>query len=355
MKVLIVANRETGGVYIDEFVYHLKQFTSVEVGIELFLNKKSNFDVIHIHWPEYIFNWQTPTLDQIMKLKNALVFWKKRAKIVITRHNYHPHSGQNKQFEELYTMVYGFADLVIHLGEFSKREYLDRYKNFDFIKAQSHEVIFHPYFISYPNIVSKIEARKKLNIKLNSIVFLVFGKIRNKAEKNYILDFFEKVSFPNKLLLVPRWYHDKRPSIKKTPLKWIKWHFNTKKILSNPNLLIFNNFIENDEVQFYFNAADFVFLPRLNSLNSGVIPLAFFFKKVVISLKQGNITEMLNHDRGILLNSSKTDEINQQLKVAMDNKKLIEEKAFRFAKENLDPNKLAYSIFKCYTKLVKFL
>jgi len=352
MKVLIVADIETGGVFIDEFVYHLKQFTSVEVSIELFLNKKSKFDVIHIHWPEYIFNWQLPTLKQIQKLKDALIFWKKRAKIVVTRHNYHPHSGQNKQFEELYTIVYSFVDLVIHLGEFSKQEYLNRYRNYDFIKTQLHEVIFHPYFISYPNVVSKIEAREKLNIKLNSIVFLVFGKIRNKAEKNYILDFFEKVSFPNKLLLVPRWYSDKRPSIKKTPLKWIKWYFNTKNLLNNPNLLLFNNFIENDEAQFYFNAADFVFLPRLNSLNSGVIPLAFLFNKVVISLKQGNITEMLKNNRGVLLKSTKKQEIKQQLKEAMKNKEIIEEKTEHFAKEYLDPNKLTYSIFKCYNKLV---
>ena len=56
------------------------------------------------------------------------------------------------------------------------------------------------------------------------------------------------------------------------------------------------DFITKQRVQYYFKAANFVFLPRIDTLNSGVPFLAAVFNTPIVGCKTGNITQVLKEN-----------------------------------------------------------
>ena len=66
--------------------------------------------------------------ERAILLEKVLKNWQENgAKIVITRHNYLPHSQNPERFETLYEVIYKTVDAVIHLGAYSIKEYKIRY------------------------------------------------------------------------------------------------------------------------------------------------------------------------------------------------------------------------------------
>lgn len=246
------------------------------------------FDLIHIHWPEALSHWKIPSNTELHKIETRLA---KAPRIICTRHNFKPHSSNHPNAEALYRITYKNAYGIIHLGEFSKEDYHKRYPEFSY--NQRHIVIPHPLYTSYPNDISKEEARLQLKIPKNSKVILVFGNIRHEQEKIFALNVFRQLNYPRKLLLVnrmpaPNWYINRNFRGKHKLLKLES--FFRKKLFSQ---FFFYCKIPNNEIQVYLNAADVVFLPRSKVLNSGIPFLGWSFKKVVVAPDCGNISEYM--------------------------------------------------------------
>ncbi len=293
LKILVLADLHTGGDYINDFVYHLKDKCEVVCSFDEFWQHKIDFDLVHIHWPEYIFGWREPTGIELVCFENALKYWKKKSRIVCTRHNFYPHLGNTILYQELYDLVYKYSDGVFHLGSYSRKEYLEKYNLSDFIHTQSQFVVLHPFFSCYPDKVMKEEARKHFNIPLDSYVVAIMGNIRDEREKKLILKTYRYFKKRKYIFLVSRWKEEKRPSLRKAPLNLMSWVVRNRLLKYSKNLILNNHYCEKEFVQYFLNSADLVFLPRINSLNSGVIPLAFNFKKTVIGPACGNMMEML--------------------------------------------------------------
>ena len=104
---------------------------------------KGDFDIIHIHFPGYITYeieacLATGLTDRVTAaLEERLEYWKSQASIVVTRHSFLPHRRRDSGFRELYTLVYRYADAVVHLADTSRGEYCLRYGDiFTTIKEQ---------------------------------------------------------------------------------------------------------------------------------------------------------------------------------------------------------------------------
>ena len=67
-------------------------------------------DIIHLHWPEALYNWKEPSERNIQKLEEKIILWKEKHKIIYTRHNEEPHLGGSKNFSRLYNLVEQAAD-----------------------------------------------------------------------------------------------------------------------------------------------------------------------------------------------------------------------------------------------------
>jgi hypothetical protein len=282
-KVLIPIYKESHFLNLINESY--KNFCDVSTNFNEFWLNIGNFDIIHLHWPEYLFKWQVPTELELLLLERTLNEWhQKGSKIVITRHNYLPHRPNAEHYIPLYNLIYSCADVVVHMGKYSEIEYLERYREL-IPKTQQQAQIPHPIFNNYPNTVSKVQARQHLNIGADSTVMLVFGEVRKASEKNLILQAFDMVPGKDKILLVPGW----KFSQEKEPVNRLKW----LQVKHSKKYRIAQKFVPDEEVQYFFNASDFVFLPRLDTLNSGVPFLSLVFDTPFTGANTGNIGEVL--------------------------------------------------------------
>lgn len=286
MRVLVPVYDDQ--LFITEVIKSYNSLCTVETSFEDFWLNKGTYDVIHLHWPEYLFKWKLPTDIELLLLEKVLKNWQEKGtKIVITRHNYLPHSPNPERFETLYEVIYKTVDAVIHLGAYSIKEYKIRYDGL-LPKKQVQAHIPHPIFTNYPNTVTKSEARQHLNIGKDTVVMLVFGEVRKASEKNLVLEAFDAIDTKDKLLIAPGWKFSKT----KEPINSLKW----LKVKKSKKYRITKEFITKQRVQYYFKAANFVFLPRIDTLNSGVPFLAAVFNTPVVGCNTGNITQVLKEN-----------------------------------------------------------
>ena len=71
--------------------------------------------------------------------------------------------------------------------------------------------------------------------------------------------------------------------------------------------------ISNEELPYYIIASDLLMIQRKRILNSGNLPLAFLFKKVVIGPDYGNIRNILKESGNPTFNPDNTNSIVRAL------------------------------------------
>lgn len=283
MNVLFTS--DSRNPYIGELINGISNFTNIKSAVKDFWFGDEYYDIIHIQWPEELTQWNPPDEKLLEGLKERVEFWRSRgSKLVATRHNLLPNKPNPEQYQKLYTYVYNTVDHVVHLGEFSLHEFINNsnYSNLN------NSVIHHHIYESYPNLISKSAARRKMLIPQNSKVILCFGEIRTDAERDFILRVFNNLKIKGKFLLVPKFYS------KITHFKKIAFSlFLFSNILFKKKWLG-SKYINDDAVQDFFNASDIVLIPRINSLTSGVLYLALAFRKPIVGPASGNMKEQLD-------------------------------------------------------------
>lgn len=260
--------------FVSLLVNELMKDYDIDVSIDLFRNKEEFYDIIHFHWPESVFNWMIPDEEKLNELKDLILFWKERgSKIVYTRHNIKSHVRKNlKNQDELYRIIEQNSNAIVHMGTWSKKEFIDnRIQNID------HVVIPHHIYDCFKSPwITKERAREYFHIPFDKLVILAFGDFRNEEEKEWTLKSIATISNKEKLLVAPR--------------------FGNSLLLSQKEktyCLLGHKFVNNDELPYYFSAADIVFIQRIDILNSGNLPMAFLFNKIVVGPDIGNVGEIL--------------------------------------------------------------
>lgn len=287
MKVLFIAGYYTSNTYLNEIVDPLKKYCEVVCSSESFWVSNLHFDIIHFQWPEALLFSLPESLkkDFFDKLQSRINYWKQRGtKLVATRHNEVSHYNL-KEAAKLYEIIYSQSDAVIHLGENSKEKLA--YNNIN-------TVIEHPnYNTIVDQNVSKEQARKHLNIDPQEIVFFSFGKIRKQEEESNLIKGFLGLSLSNKKLIICNsLFSRKKPSMRQQPVKRIKYILKEKKFIKN-RISFGKQNISDQELNQYIVASDVIISPRVDTLNSGVIYLAYSYGKPVIGPNIGNIKENL--------------------------------------------------------------
>ena len=268
---------------------------------DVFWNMEGDFELIHLHFPEYLtFQLQEAyirglTDDLIEETRLRLEYWSKKARLVVTRHVLLPHDAlEDPMWEKMYGMFYRYADGVAHFAKASIAEFEDRYRENKWFRGRQpiHAVIPHHNYTSLPNQVTREEARKTLGISPEAKVMLVFGAIRNEAEKTLILQTFSNLKVDGKLLLVSRWREQLRR------ISWIRLKYWVRDLTRlyyrlHPSYHFNYGFVEEEDTQVYLNAADVLFIPRLWVLNSGNITLGMTFGRVVVGPDAWDVGELL--------------------------------------------------------------
>jgi len=330
------------------FVYDVKDYYDL-------LNKLlKNSEIVHLHWIEAIF--RGPPYDAGMSkcIFRSLIYmfamigikYVLRKKIVITLHNIKPHEIIYPRLEEfMFKFSINIADAVIVHNNYSKDKAIDFYKlNNNNIKKMN--IIPHGNFISYfKNNISKKKARKVLNIPEDKFVLLFFGQIRPETRGiEDLLKVLEDIFNENKNFFVIL------AGVCNKSLRKQLYIFSNK---FKENSLIRLEFIPDDDIQIYMNAADVGILPFKRISTSGSLFLQMSFKKPVIVSDLEPIKELLGDDYPLYCDPDNKESLKRAILNArgIDLEK-ISEKVYKIA-ESYDWGKISKMTIEVYERVLE--
>lgn len=164
----------------------------------------------------------------------------------------------------------------------------------------------HPLYDCYKGEkITPQKAKQRLNIE-ESKVLLFFGNIKPYKGLKTLLDAFSRVTKKLK---------DVRLIIAGEVYGSAKEYFHLIKELNIGDKVTFpNKYIPNEEVGFYFQAADAIVLPYLSATQSGVVQIAFHFEKPVITTDVGSLSEVILNERtGLLVKPGDPKELERTI------------------------------------------
>jgi glycosyltransferase involved in cell wall biosynthesis len=252
--------------------------------------RKWNADVIHFHWMHpYMLRptrWGT-ILRSLRLLLDVIVLRLTDHAIVWTVHNLQNHAKQHVELERFFLRL--FAKLTHRTTAGCRFAAEQAIKTYDLRPSRAHVVPLGNYVGWYPNTIGRTEARSRLNLPEDALVFLFLGRIEPYKGVNALIDAFKDLDAPMARLLIAGKLAD--PDLERAL---------DERASRDPRVLLKKGFVPDDEVQVYMNAADVVIYPYRDILTSGAVILAMSFGKACIAVDKGCIPEILGNDSELL-------------------------------------------------------
>lgn len=262
---------------------HMKKFGAkiVEFSPRDFLSRR--FAIWHIHWPESILN--TPNPIQAFTKMTGLITLIKLAKargtrIIWTAHNLGSHEKFYPGLEKLLWKIFtSHIDGFISLSKVGISMTLERFPILGKIPGI---VIPHgDYKEVYPNVISREEARRRLKLQEQAKVLLFFGQIRQYKNVPHLIYTFKQLKSPQLVLLIVG-----KPSSEELKREILN------EAWGDARIRLYLEFVADEDVQVFMNAADLVVLPYREILNSGSALLALSFSRPILVPEKGALGEL---------------------------------------------------------------
>lgn len=216
-------------------------------------NKKYNPDIIHF-------------LTGDFSLASYVMSFRNKSKLFYTVHDLHPHEVSSNRFIKSlfykYVVIGGYRKLhnmIPNLTTSSRSQYkelMDIYPNKRIV------------FTHFPSLLTpQIQDGNK------SVVELV-------KEKDYILFFGQVNEYKGVDLLIKAYTNSKL--LQRLKLVIAGRGNGYSDIINNKNIIRINRFIDDSEVKDLFSKAAFIVYPYRSATMSGVLSIAYFFKKKVL-------------------------------------------------------------------------
>ena len=326
-----------------------KQGCEVVYGLErLWSDEVYDCDIVHFQWPEFVFGNQKKEFsdNDITRMSHRLKQLKEKGiKIFVQVHNLKPHTRNNNNILRLYELLYSQADVIVHMGNYSRELLQPQYP-----KAQHVVIPHHIYDDVYSFNIPQEEARQRLHLPTDKKIILSFGKFRNDEERDFVLSLKEnyQLSIINYqlsiLFLMPGFYRETLHTW--NPKKLAVRLYNTCKYKLK-GIKFCNEVIPDDLMQCYFCAADVVLIQRLDILNSGNLPMAFHAGKVVVGPYVGNVGEILSETGNFTFDPHDMRSAVSALQNALTETTKSKENR-TYATERWASDLIATTLFSCY-------
>ena len=154
-----------------------------------------------------------------------------------------------------------------------------------FTTTQPAQLVQHPLYDNFGPAITKLEARKYLNLPPNEKIILFFGFIRKYKGLDLLLDAMKILQDQQagiKLLVAGEFYEDEN-----------QYKEQIKNLGIEDQLVLRTDFIPDREVKYYLCAADAVIQPYRNATQSGVTPLAYHFEKPMVVTNVGGLPSLV--------------------------------------------------------------
>jgi len=249
-------------------------------------------DLLHLHWPEEVYRApQEGSLDcRISRFLDRLDRLRDHGtRIIWTVHNLKPHETASAGAEhDVYQAVIDRAHVIHHHCALSERLLSDHYR---MPEGQTSIVVPHGHYLSYPNDMTREQARASLGLDESKFVFLHFGQIRDYKGLDLVENAFRKLRLRRKHLVVAG-----RVGLSKAFST--RARFRVRRAMARQTTYLLDS-VRNDEVQRFFLACDAVVLGHIGGLNSGVAVLAMTFGKPVVGPGLGCIGWLLSQGSNV--------------------------------------------------------
>ncbi|HNW56848.1 MAG TPA: glycosyltransferase [Bacteroidales bacterium] len=201
----------------------------------------------------------------------------------------------------------------------------------------------HPLFDNFGAAVPRNEALSKLNLDDDNSYLLFFGFVRAYKGLDLLIEAFSDKRLRSrklKLVIAGEFYEDDSPF---------------KELIKKNNLenevVIYDRFINDDEVALFFSIADLVALPYRAATQSGVTQIAYHFEKPMLVTEVGGLKEIVADGKCGYVVKPEPESIAEAIVDFYDNKK---NEAFtegvKQEKEKFSWDKMTKSIMEVYKK-----
>lgn len=227
--------------------------------------------IVHTHWLNSVTNRAKDEAEAQQAAKNHLEHLRRAqdmgAKLLWTVHNVLPH---DTRFEDVDTELRGsMAELVdrIHVMSPRTRELVAPWFE---VPEEKTFIVPHPgYQGVYPSWMPREQARMRLGIARDAIVFLMIGAIKPYKGLTELMDAFDELSRrePGRFVLLVAGNPDTEDETQRF----------VERAMTHPAVFAWFGKIPDDQMQMYLRAADIGVYPYRRSLNSGALALGLTF------------------------------------------------------------------------------
>lgn len=251
--------------------------------------RKKDIRIVHFHWldPFIKSRFLIPSiLKNILFFAELIIIRFTGKRIIWTAHNLVPHDAHFPRLMSAATRLFTrYADGIIAHSEYARSCLI---KTFATDPAKIHVIPHGHYIDNYPNTISKQAARKKLGLADDRFVLLNLGRIRPYKGLDELISVVSSLDDERIQLLIAGYMPASDYSSNLV-----------KQATDSPSITLHAEFVPDNEIQYYMNAADAIVLPYNNILTSGAAILAMSFGKPVIAPTIGELPEVIGQQGGI--------------------------------------------------------
>lgn len=326
-RIRLFNTDEKGIGKFQKFVNYIGSY--IRIGTIL---KKSKIDILHTEW--YTFS----PIDYyfLKKYKN-----KYGLKYIATVHDILPFN-EKKYDKYFHQKLYALADKIILQAPANVQRFAELFPE----SAWKTKMIPHGHMIEYVQNEDKRKCRKKLGIPQDKVVFLFFGQIKKVKGVDVLLK-----AILNLRKTCPNAYTIIAGSV------WKADFTECQEIIENHDLSdclkTDIRYIPDEEVKLFYSAADVCVLPYTDVYQSGVIQLAYGYKKPVIATTLPAFTQFVKeNETGFLAVPGDSESLESAMKRAIKNKDHLEQiglMGYEMVKKELNWDDIAKRIInECY-------
>lgn len=204
----------------------------------------------------------------------------KHTKVIAITDNITPHEkrpGDRQLTNYFVQSADGFIVMSRSVGEDLRR----------FTSTKPYHYSPHPIYDSYGELIGREVALQYLQLSENQRYILFFGFIRKYKGLDLLLQAMadERVSaLPVRLLVAGEFYDGEAP-----------YRELIAQLDLEDKVILHNDFIPNEQVKYYFGAADLVVQPYRTATQSGISQMAFHFEKPMLVTRVGGLPEIVEH------------------------------------------------------------
>ena len=260
------------GLKIERCVNSVNPFNWISLGYRL---KKMKADLI-------IFKYWLPFMAPCFGTLARIARQNRHSKVICIFDNVVPHEKRpgDHQFTKYFTSA---IDGAIAMSK-SVLDDLELYR-----KDIPAKLNPHPLFDNFGPPVPRAEALKKLGLDASTRWMLFFGFIRAYKGLDLLIEALADERFRGKnlkLIVAGEFYEDDKP-----------YRELIKKFKLENEVVIFDRFINDNEVTDFFSASDLVIQPYRDATQSGVTQIAYHFDKPMIVTDVGGLKEIVPDGR----------------------------------------------------------